>query len=126
MPYFKYMFIEFFGAIGSGTREDPGSDYGFFCVINAESETQALEWGLKVHSDFVVCRTMFTDFPGDGELYREGSIEGELDITKLLENDPNHAVCSVGEFPNWIEPWKNCLMEGTRLPSVPWVPPCAG
>jgi len=122
MPYYLYFFIEIFGVIGKGTRDDPGSDYGIVCAIEAPSESEALAWGLKVHSDFDIARTMFTDAPSDGKLYRDGEIKGEVNVEELLQADPQYAICSIGQFPNWIQPWNSCQADGVRPASQPWSP----
>jgi hypothetical protein len=122
MPHYKYFFIELFGVIGCGTPDDPGSDYCFVCAIEAANTSEALAWGRKVHSDFDIARTMFTDCPSNGKLYRDGEIEGEVDVDELLRADPNYAICSVGQFPNWILPWKSCRADGVRPASQPWSP----
>ena len=122
MPHYQYCFIEMFGVIGRGTPEDPGSDYGFVCAIEAANESEALAWGLKVHSDFDIARTMFTDCPSNGELHRDGEIKGEVDVDELLRADPKYAICFIGQFPNWIVPWKSCQADGVRPASQPWSP----
>ena len=122
MPFFKYTFLELFGAVGSGSPEDPGSDYCLSCVIEADDESQALAWALEVHSDFEVARTMFTETPNDGTLIPEGEIEGEVDIKVLQQTNPNLAVCSIGQLPNWIAPWENCDSKGVRSALEPWTP----
>lgn len=122
MPHYQYFFIEMFGIIGRGTRDDPGSDYGLVCAIEAGDTSKALAWGLKVHSDIDIARTMFTDCPSNGELYRDGEIQGEVDVDELLQADPKYAICSVGQFPNWIEPWKTCRSDGVRPAAEAWTP----
>ena len=122
MPHYLYSFIEMFGAIGRRAPEDPGSDYSLVCAIEADNELEALAWGLKVQCDFDVARTMFTDYPSDGKLDRDGEIEGEVDVNELLRVDPEYAVCSVGQLPNWIHPWKSCQADGVRPASQPWAP----
>ena len=108
-----------FGVIGGGTPEEPGSDYGFVCAIEAATESEALAWGLEVHSDFDIARTMFTDCPSHGKLYRHGEITGEVDTVELLRADPKIAICSIGQFPNWIQPWKSCEADGVWPASQP-------
>ncbi|MBL8808622.1 MAG: hypothetical protein JNM43_00480 [Planctomycetaceae bacterium] len=122
MPHYKYRFIEMFGVIGRGTPEDPGSDYCLVCAIEAANESDALAWGLKVHSDFNIARTMFTDCPSNGILYRDGEIDGEVDADELLRSDPTYAICSVGQFPDWIQPWRSCQADGVRPASQAWFP----
>lgn len=63
---------------------------------------------------------MLTDWPSDGKLDRVGEIEGEVDIDELLREDKNYPVCSIGELPNWIAPWKTCQADGVRPASQSW------
>ena len=112
--------------LGRGTPDDPGSDYGLVCAIEADTETQALEWGRRVHSDFQIARTMYTKSPSDGRLFRDGEIEGEVDLAELLREDTHYAVCAVGELPDWIEPWRGCKADGVRPPNQPWKPKVGG
>ena len=114
MPNFYFSFVELLGTLGRGTPESPGSDYGLFCVIDAESLEEALGWGYEVHGDFARARTEFTDWQHDGTPIRDGEIEQDADIPEQLKANPHLARCSVGEFPNWLHPWKNCDADGVR------------
>ena len=125
MPHYLYTFIEMFGMIGRGTPDDPGSDYGLVCLIEAPDENQARQWALKVHGDFEIARWMFTDSPSEGRLYREGEIERVDDVVEFVKiNDC--AICRLGELPNWIEPWRGCEARGTRPATAHWQPPTSG
>ena len=110
----KFIFIELFGALGRGTPDDPGSDYGLFVAIDASTSEDALEWGFHIHGDFARARTQYIDWQHDGSPIRDGEIDGDADVAALLAENPKYAICKVGEYPNWLEPWKNCNADGVR------------
>ena len=112
--YYKFAFIELFGALGRGTPDDPGSDYGLFVVIEAPNADEALEWGYHVHGNFAHARTQHTDWQHDGTPIREGEIEGEAIVEEVISENPSYAICKVDELPSWVEPWKNCNADGVR------------
>ena len=112
--HYHFCFIELLGMLGRGTPDDPGSDYGLFCAIEASTQQETLDWGYHVHGDFARGRTRHTDWCHNGDPIRDGEIDGEADLDELLASNPNYAVCKVGEYPNWIEPWKNCNADGVR------------
>lgn len=114
MAHYKFTFIELFGALGRGTPDAPGSDYGLFVAIDAETADDALERGYHVHGDFARARTQHTDWQHDGSPIRNGEIDGTANVDELIAENPNYAICKLNEFPNWIEPWKNCDANGVR------------
>ncbi len=101
--------------MGSGTRKDPGGDYSFLCVIEAESEEEAFEWGHRVHGNFLQGRWQFTDTPHDDRPCPLGEIDSEENVEELVAKHPEIAQCKIGEIPVWSEPWKNAHATSVRL-----------
>jgi len=56
LALYLYSYLNLFGYIGSGTPEDPGTDFGMSVWIEAPDEQAALDWGHVVLADYVRAR----------------------------------------------------------------------
>ncbi|MGC3966539.1 MAG: hypothetical protein QM775_03975 [Pirellulales bacterium] len=89
------------------------SDYCFSCVVEAESEEQAFEWGQRVAKEY---NDRFGLLPrgrklGDEELIENGGVT-EWDVADD-EHLHKHLFCRVGELPDLVA-WEN------SRPKFPW------
>src|SRR4051812_25107360 len=99
MRLFVFYFLELFSYMGCGTPEDPGGDFTLQCIIEAEDERAALEWGWAVLGDYRRARFQYSGPAQDGKPVRQGEIDKEADPSVLLRTDPAFPKCRVGEFP---------------------------
>lgn len=118
MPDYLYCYMNFFGYIGEGTPEDPGTDFGMSVWIEAPSEQAALDWGQVLLADYVRARHRFED-PGQdiesasledaGRTIGARRVEGwiEKDETSLERAKGRYPRCRVGEIPTWTAPWRH-------------------
>ena len=116
MPRYVFSHIDLCGVLGLKTPECPGTDYGLLCVITAPTKDDALEWGYRVHGDYMRARTAFTTSPHDGSPIRLGDLsdDSEGEIVSMLAEGADIAVCNAGEYPAWVEPWKSDTADGVR------------
>jgi hypothetical protein len=105
MPRYLYRYIRLFGYIGSGTPEDPGTDFGMSVWIDAPDEEAALDWGRRVLADYARARHRHDGSGGD---IGPGEIEGwiERDEVALGRAEGRYPACKVGEIPTWHAPWR--------------------
>jgi hypothetical protein len=106
MALYLYSYINLFGYIGSGTPEDPGTDFGMSVWIEAPDEQAALEWGHLVLADYVRARYRHDGSARDVD---SGGIEGwiEKGETALKNAEGRFPQCHVGEIPTWQAPWRD-------------------
>ena len=116
MARYVFLHIDLCGVLGKNTPENPGSDYGLLCVISAPNPESALEWGYRIHGDYLRARMAQAQNQHDGSTIRLGELADYSDdeIESMLSERPFVAACSVGEFPVWIEPWKSDSANGVR------------
>jgi hypothetical protein len=86
-----------------------------YCWIDAESATEALEWGYVLLGDYYRHRFAQTD---DTEMYTgEPVVGGEIETDQGTIDDAvnwNLPTCCVGEFPEWDRPWRICNINTTE------------
>jgi hypothetical protein len=114
MPRYLYSYFELFGYVGAGTPEDPGSDFGMSVWIDAANEEEAKQWGRLVLHDYVRARFKHSEdhvvTEGyDGEIVKS---PWQLECAALA----NYPVCSVGQMPKWVDPWKGNNAAGSDQP----------
>lgn len=100
-----YRYANFFGYLGSGTPEDPGSDFGMCVWIEAPDERAALDWGRVLLADYTNARHRHD---GSGAHYKPGDIEGwiEEDEATIRRAEGEYPLSLVGEIPTWDAPWR--------------------
>lgn len=115
MALYLYSYLNLFGYIGSGTPEDPGTDFGMSIWIEAPDEQAALDWGHLVLADYIRARYRHDNSATEID---PGGIEGwiEKGETALKDAEGRFPRCCVGEIPTWQAPWRH---HNARPPSGP-------
>lgn len=100
MPLYLCTYLNLFGYIGSGTPEDPGSDFSMSVWIDAPDEQAALDWGRLVLADDIRARYQHegADIEPEGT---EGSVEADVEpdvIEGWIEQDGAALERAVGKY----------------------------
>jgi hypothetical protein len=108
MPRFLYQYLELLSFLGAGTPGDPGGDFDMNCWIEAPDKEAALEWGYVLLGDY--CKARYAHSADghrhDGAPIREGEIIEDPETVTAAEHW-NIPSCSIGEVPEWKEPWRH-------------------
>ncbi|WP_435015807.1 hypothetical protein TA3x_003360 [Tundrisphaera sp. TA3] len=106
MALYLYSYLNLFGFVGSGTPEDPGTDFGMSVWIEAPNEKAALDWGHLVLADYLRARFRHDD-PVAG--IASNGIEGWIEEDEYARKEAagKFPCCRVGEIPTWDAPWRH-------------------
>jgi len=105
MPKFLYEYQCILGVLGAGTPEDPGTDFHMAVWIEADDETEALEWGHVLLRSYNKSRNQFTGSIATGTA-SDGSITHDERVLEFA-NTEQYPKCRVGEIPTWNAPWRH-------------------